>query len=62
MVTRPATDPTEGERARSIREHPDLVQPIFDPTDPRAAGRPRRRTPRRPGVPVRDLERPARER
>jgi hypothetical protein len=62
MVTRPATDPTEGERARSIREHPDLVQPIFDPTDPRAQARPRRPAPRRTGVAAPDRQPPARER
>lgn len=28
-------DPTAGERARRLREHPTAVLPILDPTDPR---------------------------
>ncbi len=32
---RPRTfDPTAGERARAIQEHPETPQPILDPTDP----------------------------
>lgn len=29
------SDPTAGRRARMIREHPEVPQPITDPTDPR---------------------------
>ncbi len=63
MFTRPATDPTEGERARRIRERPDLAQPIVDPTDPRVPGRARRRASRRASAPPAGLETsaPARE-
>jgi hypothetical protein len=33
---RPSTfDPTAGERARAIVQHPETAQPIPDPTDPR---------------------------
>lgn len=33
---RPSTfDPMAGERARAILRHPDVAQPIPDPTDPR---------------------------
>lgn len=28
-------DPTAGTRACEIREHPEIPQPIHDPTDPR---------------------------
>lgn len=29
------SDPTAGRRARQIREHPEVPQPVADPTDPR---------------------------
>lgn len=32
---RETRDPTAGERARAIREHPEDAQVILDPTDPR---------------------------
>lgn len=33
---RPSTfDPMAGERARAIVQHPEIAQPIPDPTDPR---------------------------
>lgn len=28
-------DVTAGTRAREVREHPEITQPILDPTDPR---------------------------
>jgi len=30
-----SVDPTAGRRARAIRAHPELAQPIVDPTDSR---------------------------
>ena len=35
MINQDSFDPTAGERARQIREHPDAPMPILDPTDPR---------------------------
>ena len=35
-MRRKSFDPTAGERARAIREHPGVPQPISDPMDPRS--------------------------
>lgn len=35
----PTLDPTAGERARAIQEHPGAPQPNPDPTDPRCGER-----------------------
>lgn len=42
MFDEPLIDPTAGERARAIHEHPEWPQPILDPTDPRHGSVPRR--------------------
>ncbi len=36
MFNESLSDPTAGERARLIRSHPEIRQPILDPTDPRS--------------------------
>jgi hypothetical protein len=33
-MTPSVSDPTAGERARAICEHPEIPQPVVDPTDP----------------------------
>ncbi len=35
MSTEPLSDVTAGQRAQQARLHPELEQPILDPTDPR---------------------------
>lgn len=30
----PTSDPTAGKRARAIHAHPEIPQPVQDPTDP----------------------------
>jgi hypothetical protein len=35
MFTESLSDPTAGQRAGRARLHPELPQPIVDPTDPR---------------------------
>lgn len=40
MFQQPLSDPTAGESARLKRLHPEVPQPIFDPTDPRSGSAP----------------------
>lgn len=35
MFNEPLIDPTAGERARRLKLHPEVPQPVLDPTDPR---------------------------
>jgi hypothetical protein len=35
MFTESVSDPTAGQRAQRAKFHPELPQPILDPTDPR---------------------------
>jgi hypothetical protein len=48
MFTQSLSDPTAGQRAQLKRLHPELPQPILDPTDPRCGAAEFTREPERP--------------